>query len=338
MREPAFWQSSTAISTALMRPLGSLYQRLGSWRRQITSPQTLSAPVICIGNVTVGGSGKTPVVDFLSDWLKAQNKNPAILSRGYEGSLTGPTHVDLSQHDAKMVGDEPLMLASRHNVFTGADRYQTGQLAIHEGFDILIKDDGFQNPKVAHDLNVIVVDGQTGFGNGCVFPAGPLREPWSDALIRASAIVLIGEPSHPSLRLFLNATETGNIPIIQGEIETGKIDFKATTPLFAYCGLAKPEKFMSSLNAAGLNVVDQALFSDHHFFSEADAKHILAETKKLGAVPITTEKDFARLAGAQKDTYRGQLAKASELLTIKLRLKNKASLTKIIKPVLTRET
>jgi tetraacyldisaccharide 4'-kinase len=337
MREPAFWQSSTAISTVLMRPLGAIYKTLGRWRRQLTTPQTLSAPVICIGNITVGGSGKTPVVDFLSDWLKAENKAPAILSRGYKGKLLQPTQVDRSQHDAQMVGDEPLMLASRHNVFIGADRYQTGSLAIGKGFDCLIKDDGFQNPKLAHDLNVIVVDGQTGFGNGYIFPAGPLREPWSDALRRAQAIVLIGDPSHPSLSLFLAAAEAKNIVILKAKIETGKLGFKKALPLFAYCGLAKPEKFIASLNTAGLKLVGQALFADHHFFSEADAKYILEQANKLGAVPITTEKDFARLAGAAKDSYRAQLAEASQLLTIKLQLKNKASLTKLVRPILTRE-
>ena len=331
MAEPRFWQSAAhPLSLALM-PVSLVYRGLEAANRKVTQTQHPGKPVICGGNLTAGGAGKTPTVRWLAEQLAAQGRRPAILSRGYGGEEQGPLKVLANAHNAAQVGDEPLMLAADWPVYVGADRMQSLRLAVQDGADLMIKDDGFQNPSMAHHFNLIVVDGATGIGNGRLLPSGPMRQPLAVALDRLDALLVLGAPKHASLALLMDAVEAFGKPVFSGRIDAKKTATKTTTQtgsekVYGFCGIAKPEKFRASLEAQGYQVSDVRAFSDHHDFSEADAKQLLALETPL----ITTEKDMARLQGAKPESARAQLAAAADVLKVELKVDNQVALLQAI--------
>ena len=319
MTEPRFWQSRHHPLSLALTPLSLVYGGAEAARRKVTHAQHPGKPVICIGNLTAGGGGKTPTVRWLAEKMAAQGKQPAILSRGYGGREKGPLKVDPTQHIASQIGDEPLMLAADWPVYICADRIQSLRLAVQNGADMLIKDDGFQNPSLAHHFNLIVVDGASGLGNERLLPAGPMRQPLSVALQKLDALLVIGAARHDSLAFLMDAVEAFGKPVFHGHMQ-------ATAPgsgaVHGFCGIAKPEKFRASLAAQGYQIDGFTSFADHHDFTEAEAAKLLAHDMPL----ITTEKDMARLKGAPADSARAALAHRAAVLPIALKVENEAAL------------
>ncbi|MBI1238881.1 MAG: tetraacyldisaccharide 4'-kinase [Alphaproteobacteria bacterium] len=291
MRAPDFWYRRDALSltvAAIVSPLAVLYWLGGLARRAFIRPQRVSVPVICVGNLTVGGTGKTPTVLAIVEHLRAMGRHPAILTRGYGGSLQGPVRVDPRKHDAGGVGDEALLLAHAAPTIKSADRRAGAALAIAGGADCLIMDDGFQNGALAIDLAILVIDAARGLGNGFIVPAGPLRESARAGLARAQAVLLVGEgtpplpqPVPPLLRARLG------IPALPTPI--------AGQPLVAFAGIGEPAKFFRSLARAGGRIVGTTPFPDHHAYRAEEIAALHAQARAAGAALVTTEKDFVRL-------------------------------------------
>jgi tetraacyldisaccharide 4'-kinase len=295
LRAPEFW-SRAGLVADLLAPLGWAYGAVATARRRVAHPQRLGVPVICVGNVTAGGAGKTPVVLSLAALLRARGRAPHILSRGYGGSLRGPSRVDPAKHSARDVGDEPLLLAAAAPTWIGADRLASARAAIAAGADILLLDDGFQNPSLAYDLSLIVIDGGYGFGNGRVMPAGPLREPVAAAVERASAAVVIGASArHIAL---------GALPVLGAQLVPLAADDLKAARVLAFAGIGRPEKFFATLREFGANLIETRAFPDHHAFAgfELTSLETLARTNRASLV--TTEKDWVRLPADRRAKIR----------------------------------
>ena len=302
MREPRFWsrevdpksREAAPLLRFLLSPLAWTYAEIT--RRKIRAADALdvSATVICIGNLTAGGVGKSPVVAGLRKRIqRALGVRVATLSRGYKGRLKGPLRVDPTIHSAIDVGDEPMMLASSGEAWIGADRAAAGQAMSADGVDVILMDDGHQNPGLAKDLSIIVVDATIGFGNGYVIPKGPLRETVADGLQRAGAIIVMGDGGEPVI-----LHDTG-LPLYRGKI------LASETPnagrYVAFAGIGRPEKFFDTLTELGVDLRDSVPFPDHHSFSDPDMRYLRRLAKDHGARLITTEKDYARMPEAMRE-------------------------------------
>ncbi len=318
MRAPQFWQNNRRGWAVILHPLGVLYAWLVWLRRIFTRPKKLAVPVICIGNFTLGGAGKTPTIELCARLLRAAGHKPAILSRGFGGRLKEAIQV-LPTHKARDVGDEPFLLAQDNPVYIGADRAKSGALAIAAGYDILLKDDGFQNPALSHDKNLLVIDGARGLGNGLVFPAGPLRELLGHAVKRMDGLLIIGTAQHTSVKHLIDDCARSNIPCFFGAV---KVCNPQPKKVFAFSGIAYPQKFYDSLNECGYEIIGTHDFPDHYFFSEADAHMILQKTGD--SIPITTAKDRVRLLHTAQGSYSARLAQCVEVLDIELMLADEA--------------
>lgn len=286
MKPPGFWMDVGAAARALT-PLGHLYSavHLRKWRD--ATPYKASVPVLCVGNLTLGGSGKTPVVRALRQRAKAAGIEAHVLLRGHGGALPGPVLADPSRHDADAVGDEALLHASDGPVWVSRDRAAGAREAQAAGAQLLILDDGFQNPSLHKDLSLIVIDAETGFGNGRVFPAGPLREPVDFGLGRAQGAILMGDgPRPPALDRF-------DGPVLSARLEAA--GGAPEGPLLAFAGIGRPEKLFRSLKIAGAEIAGTRAFGDHHRYSNDDLARLSEEARRLGARLVTTEKDFVRL-------------------------------------------
>ncbi|BBK34512.1 lipid-A-disaccharide kinase [Stella humosa] len=286
MRAPDFWQIGGPLAV-LLRPLGAAYALGGAVRRSLVTPWQASVPVVCVGNLTVGGTGKTPVVLDLARRLA--QRQPHIVTRGYGGRLAGPVRVDPKLHSAEDVGDEPLLLARRTPVWVARDRVAGARAAIAARARLLLLDDGFQNPTLAKDLSLIVVDGEAGFGNGLVFPAGPLREPVRVGLTRADAVVVIGQDRH-------GIAASSPLPVLQARlVPKMPLSFAPGAPIVAFAGIGRPEKFFATLRGLGADPVAARAFPDHHRFRGDELLRLEGLAAGLGARLVTTAKDAVRL-------------------------------------------
>ena len=294
---PEFWAHRGLLSSVLA-PAGWVYGRVAAARQRWARPWHAPVPVLCVGNLVVGGAGKTPVTLSLAHRLCRRGRRVHIVSRGYGGRLAGPVLVDPAQHSADDVGDEPLLLAEVAPCWVARDRVAGAKAAIAAGANLLLLDDGFQNPTLAKDLSLVVVDGGYGIGNGRVLPAGPLREPLAAGLARASAIVVMGDD---------NAGATAII--------AGKLLFRARlvpeTPsdvagrtVVALAGIGRPEKFFATLEEAGARLLRTYAFPDHHPYREDELARPLAEAERAGAMLVTTTKDWVRLPRALRTQIR----------------------------------
>jgi tetraacyldisaccharide 4'-kinase len=290
MRAPEFWTSESVAAkamAALLSPLGALYGLSVRSRLHRARPFRPKARVVCVGNLTAGGSGKTPVAIALGNTLTARGKKIIFLSRGYGGRLHGPVRVDPAQHSASDVGDEPLLLASHGAVIVARNRADGARLADSLGADIILMDDGFQNFQIAKDLSLVVVDAQSGFKNGRLIPAGPLREVVAHGLARADAIVLMGE-GMPSLPSFAG-------PILCARIVPTAPDTLRGRSVLAFAGIERPQKFFQTLRFMGAEIVAAQSFPDHHKFTATELSVLKLAAEKANALLVTTEKDFVRL-------------------------------------------
>lgn len=302
MRAPAFWSNppeAPGVLARLLSPFGCLYALATARRIANATPWRAPVPVICIGNITAGGTGKTPTALAIAERLIARGIALHFVTRGHGGREEGPHRVDIHRDDAGRVGDEPLLLAAIAPTWVAKDRAAGAKAAVEAGAEAIILDDGHQNPGVAKDLSIVVVDGGAGFGNGYCIPAGPLREPIETGLARASAVALIGEgevatpglpQGSPVLRARLQPRATGL------SLEGAKV--------IAFAGIGRPEKFFETVRSLGAEIVNQVAFPDHAPFAPQMLKRMEAEAALKGALLVTTEKDAARMPA----WFRGKAA------------------------------
>jgi len=274
----------------LLAPAGWLYAKATAWRLAHGHPWKAPVPVICVGNLTAGGAGKTPVVRDLAKRLRERGRNPAVLSRGYGGRESGPLEVEPGRHQAADVGDEPLLLARDTACWIAQDRAAGARAMIAKGIDVIIMDDGLQNTSLIQNLKLVVVDGITGFGNGHAIPAGPLREDIKAGIARADALIVIGDDKHGITETFSN-----QINCLQANVEVVDSASLSRIRFAAFAGIGRPEKFKASLIQAGADVLEFRGFADHHAFSEPEITRLIARAEELGVPLVTTEKDWVRL-------------------------------------------
>jgi tetraacyldisaccharide 4'-kinase len=285
---PEFWAHRGLLSTVLA-PAAWVYGMGGAARQRWTTPWRAPVPVICVGNLVVGGAGKTPVALSLAHLLRQRGRRVHILSRGYGGRSPGPLAVDPARHTADEVGDEPLLLAEVAPCWVARDRVAGARAAVAAGAELLLLDDGFQNPTLAKDLSLAVIDGAYGLGNGRLLPAGPLREPLARGLARADAIVLMGDDTAGVAAIIASKPlrRARLVPENPGEL--------AGRSVVALAGIGRPEKFFATLEEAGARLIRTYAFPDHHRYREDELARPLAEAERAGAMVVTTSKDWVRL-------------------------------------------
>lgn len=307
MKAPRFWNSKNILSTLLL-PFSWIYYAISKINCARITPVTLPIPVICVGNLTVGGAGKTPVALHIGELLKKRNINAFFISRGYGGNQKSPLRVDVEKHSALQVGDEPLLLAQILPTIIGKNRVEAAQLAIAQGAEIIVMDDGFQNPSLTKNLSFIVVDRRLSFGNERLLPAGPLREKVTSGLKRANAIVIINPAN-------FMPTSLPNIPFLLARSQP-KPSMTALNgkKIIAFCGIAIPHKFYYMLKNSGAEIVEKISFADHYYYQQKDLLLLHKKAKEHGAMLVTTSKDMARMAKDFKEEIKDIHAAEMELV------------------------
>lgn len=296
MREPAFWWRAPSGMACALSPFGFIYGAIAA--RRMTQPgHRADLPVICVGNYHVGGAGKTPTVIAVVKLLTAAGETPVVLSRGYGGRLAGPVRVDAAQHRAGDVGDEPLLLARAAPVIVARDRVQGASAAEAAGASVIVMDDGFQNPALAKDISLIVIDGERGIGNGCVFPAGPLRAPLSVQLARTGAMIVVGTGS--AAAGVADVVGRDRAPVIRAQFvpDAAVVAALRGKPVLAFAGIGDPQRFFATLRASGITVAAARAFADHHRFTTGEIAQLVEDARRDASTLVTTEKDFVRLQG-----------------------------------------
>lgn len=295
MRAPEFWNRTdlqARTASALLAPLGWLYGASVAWKRDHAKSSRCRASIVCVGNLTAGGSGKTPVALAIAELLKDKGVRVTFLSRGYGGRLAGPLLVDATRHGAAEVGDEPLLLANMAPTIIARDRRAGAVLAESTGADVIVMDDGHQNFSLAKDLSLVVVDGKHGFGNGRVLPAGPLREPVMQGLRRADAVIVMGDG--------WTAPAQYPGPVLRAQLVAAGESLARGPRVIAFAGIGRPAKFFATLKALGAETVATRSFADHHSYTDEEVSELKNAAAAAGAVLMTTEKDFVRLNATQK--------------------------------------
>lgn len=327
MRPPEFWRhdavgrDAVPVLRALLTPVSWAYAWVAARNYRNAVTRHAPVPVVCVGNFTVGGAGKTPLVRAIREKL---GPTAHSLSRGYGGTVAGPLRVTPDM-DAREVGDEPLLHAADGAAWIARDRVAGALAAANAGARAIIMDDGFQNGALAKDLSIIAVDPAYGVGNGAVFPAGPLRERLADGMARADAIVLMGANRDEEALAFLDGVTK---PILRARLEP--VGTLPAGPFVAFAGLARPEKFFDTLTTLGAEVDEAVPYDDHHFYSDDDLTFLTDLAGERGAKLITTEKDAARLAPA----WREQVT----VLKVAARFEDDAALTALLAPIQSRMT
>jgi tetraacyldisaccharide 4'-kinase len=321
MRAPSFWwQNRFSLLASLLRPVSLIYGAVAGSRMRKQGARA-DLPIICIGNFTAGGAGKTPTALAVAEFLDAAGENPSFLSRGYGGTLKGPVQVQ-PHHKAMEVGDEPILLAAMAPTIVSADRPAGARLAYEIGATVLIMDDGLQNPSLRKDCAIAIVDGATGIGNGLPLPAGPLRAPMEAQWPMIDAVLVIGEG------------EAGNAVARQAALLNKRVFKGRLVPdpklaeklngqrVLAFAGIGRPEKFFDTLRNCGAIVEEPRAFPDHHPYNRSDLGSLRREAQERGVQAVTTEKDFVRITGLNgSGAWEGLM-----VLPVRLQLDDEAAL------------
>lgn len=320
--EPAWWYGpKEAARVRLLAPLSRIWQKVAERRWRRATPYQSARPVICIGNFTAGGTGKTPLAASICDVLRQLGRTPIVLTRGYGGKISGPHWVDPRRDTARDVGDEPLWHAERGPVVIARNRAEGAAFIEARGAasDVIVMDDGLQNPTLAKDLTIAVVDARRGLGNGHVMPAGPLRAGLEFQLDLVDAIVVVGAAGAPRSLDTVGEALRGRFdgPVLDASVvPVGPLDWLTQSPLVAWAGIANPRRFFDLLAANGATVAREISFPDHHMPSAAQAANLLHEARLHQAMLVTTRKDSVRVRGAPGDV--GALGAASRTIDIGL--------------------
>ncbi len=302
LHEPKWWYDKAPRWPArLLAPVGALYGRLTELRLRRARAYTPSIPVLCVGNFTAGGTGKTPMAIALAQIVRGLGREPVFLSRGYGGRLHGPDIVDLERHTHIDTGDEPLLLARVAPAVVARNRRQGAEL-IERTFGskaVIVMDDGLQNPALKKDFSIAIVDGKRAFGNGLCIPAGPLRAPVAFQAGLVQAIAINGAHERGDAKSILAPIpEFFAGPIIKAHVAPDSdIAWLKNHRLIAFAGIANPERFFALVETHGGTITERHAFPDHHNFAESDAHRLIAAADAHGAILVTTEKDFVRLSG-----------------------------------------
>jgi tetraacyldisaccharide 4'-kinase len=327
MHPPAFWwREESGAAARLLAPAAAVYGGIAG-RRMARQGVDAGVPVVCLGNPTVGGGGKTPAALAVARRLAARGWAPVFLTRGYGGRLRGPTVVDLEKHRAADVGDEPLLLARTAKTVVAHDRVAGARTALACGADVIVMDDGFQNPSLRKDLSILLLDSRRMLGNARVFPAGPLRAPLAAQLARAHAIVIVGEHDR-DLRLPHHAGAQA-LPVLHATLlaDAASLRELAGRHVVAFAGIADPGKFFATLTRAGLSIAARQAFPDHHPYTPGEIAALLADADQRGGIALTTEKDMARL---RTDPALGEFASRIAAMPVRLVPDDEVALTALL--------
>jgi tetraacyldisaccharide 4'-kinase len=328
MREPPFWWEKPGLAARLLSPLAFCYGAIAAARMRHGGVNA-GIPVICVGNFTHGGAGKTPAALTVARLLGEAGEKPFFLSRGYGGRLKGRVRVDPALHRAVDVGDEPLLLAKRAPTIVAADRVAGARSARAAGASVIVMDDGLQNPSLEKDFSIAVVDARRGIGNGHVFPAGPLRAPLAAQMRQCNALLVVGKGPNAGM-----LPKHGNLAALHGRLDPDPQALKALgrKKVLAFAGIGDPEKFFSTLAAAGIEAAAEISFPDHHRYTRADAERILARCDAERLLPVTTEKDLVRLTG--EDETIARLCARAQALPVTLVIEEEETLRKLLRQAL----
>lgn len=290
MRMPRFWSNQGFIAKLLL-PISFVYGAITQWRLKLLKPYHASAKVICIGNITAGGVGKTPVAMAMAEkYIKAQKK-VFFVTRGYKGKFKNVL-VDLDKHTPMETGDEARLLAAVAPTIIAPKRDKGAKMAEDMGAEVIIMDDGFQNPKLYKDESWLVFDGETGIGNGYIIPAGPLRETLENGEKRASYILIMGEDK-------TGLAKKCTLPVYYGKVQAEPFEL-SNKKVLAFAGIGHPEKFYNTLRSLGYDVVKSYDFADHYAYKSSDIEALYKEAKDKGLALVTTEKDYVKLSSDDK--------------------------------------
>ena len=298
LKTPKFWSGLNWQSIILL-PFSFIW-KLGHYLRQKNAkPIKIKIPVICVGNLTVGGSGKTPVVITLCRFLSGIGKLPSVLTRGFGGNEKGPIFVDTNLHQSSDVGDEPLMMAHSIDVCVSRKRpLGASHIIANKQVDCIVMDDGLQNPTLEKDLKLAVFDGRFGIGNGLLLPAGPMREKLEDGLRNVDMVIFNGEDE-------TNLTQKipSNIPVFTGELRPDDeiIEHMKNRRVYGFAGIGNPSRFFKTLRLIGADIVGEAHFADHHPYTDADMTQLYEDAIQAGSELVTTQKDWMRLPVEWRD-------------------------------------
>jgi tetraacyldisaccharide 4'-kinase len=326
MHEPAFWWREPGVAATLLSPFAAIYGAVAAGR--LKQPGTkVSVPVICVGNFTLGGAGKTPTTIAIARMLIEAGERPFCLSRGYGGTETGPVRVDAAAHGAAHVGDEALLLTRIAPTIVSRDRVAGAHAAIEAGASVIVMDDGMQNPSLVKDATIAVIDGRRGIGNAKVFPAGPLRAPLPAQLRRANALLLLGDMADRSNRVVDAAS--GCLPVMRGRLvpDADAVAALEKHKVLAFAGIGDPDKFFATVKAAGITAPICRSFPDHHAYTAEEASALVMQAEHEGLTLLTTEKDHIRMTS---DPALAALCARARTLPVTLDVDEKDELRKLV--------
>ena len=332
MRDPAFWWRKAGVRATLLAPLAAGYGAVAAGRMSKAGTRA-GIPVLCVGNFTLGGAGKTPATMAIAKMLTEAGERVFCLSRGYGGSHAGPKLVDAHADTADQVGDEALLLARAAPTIIARDRVMGAALARAKGASVVAMDDGLQNGSIAKDFTLAVVDGRRGIGNGCVFPAGPLRAPLAAQLARVNALLVVGEES--GAREIVAAAKSRGLPVLHGRLVPDPAAVTALKPhkVLAFAGIGDPDKFFATLATAGIAIAAKKSFPDHHRFTAEEAAELVMDCEHESLTLLTTEKDHARMSG---DPALAALSARAQVLPVTMAVEESNELRKLVMAALRR--
>jgi tetraacyldisaccharide 4'-kinase len=304
LETPSWWYRDKGAVASTLAPLGALYGRIAEARALRVTPYRSRLPVICIGNFTAGGGGKTPTAIAVARLLKELGAKPCFLTRGYGGASKVATFVSEGMSAAE-VGDEPLLLAEHAPTMVSADRVASAKAIEQSDASVIVMDDGFQNPSLVKDLSLIVVNAASGIGNGLMMPAGPLRAPLDIQIARADALLIIG--SGDKATALVDAFRARAKPVLKARMAPLQdARWLGVLPVIGFAGIARPEKFFATLRSHGARIIDERSYPDHYRYSARQARSLLREARDYNAMLVTTEKDWVRLPD-EEGTPQGEL-------------------------------